>query len=59
MNFSVLLSLYHKEKENNLNDCLKSIELNTLKPTQIVIVYDGIIPQELGKVRISGEILLG
>lgn len=47
-NFSVLMSVYHKESAKNLNDSLESIYTNqTLKPNQIVLVKDGPLTEEL------------
>ncbi|SPW30947.1 putative glycosyl transferase [Edwardsiella tarda] len=39
--FSVLMSLYDKEKPEYLNECLESISHQTLMPDEIVIVLDG------------------
>lgn len=50
MNFSVLLSLYHKEKPEYLHDCLKSINEQSLKSNEIVIVLDGPIGRALTEV---------
>lgn len=47
MNFSVLLSLYHKENAVYLNECLQSIYNQSVKSNEIVIVYDGFIGEEL------------
>ncbi|QCT22027.1 glycosyltransferase [Jejubacter calystegiae] len=47
ISFSVLLSLYNKEKENNLDTCLKSLYEQSLKPEQVVIVFDGYIDEGL------------
>lgn len=48
MTFSVLLSLYFKEKANFLNECFESIWNNqSLKPSQIVLVLDGPIGSDL------------
>ncbi|MEJ5139575.1 MULTISPECIES: glycosyltransferase [Acinetobacter] len=48
MNFSILLSLYHKEKSEYLDLCFDSIWLQqVLKPTEIVLVLDGPIGGEL------------
>lgn len=50
MNFSVLLSLYHKEKPEYFEKCFESIwDQQTLKPTEIVLVLDGPIGEELTK----------
>ena len=50
MNFSVLLSLYIKEKPNFLYECLESLENQTVQATEIIIVYDGPITPELGSI---------
>ncbi|WP_454938286.1 glycosyltransferase [Capnocytophaga gingivalis] len=47
MNFSVLISLYYKEKPQFLMECLESLKKQTLQATEIVIVFDGIITSEL------------
>lgn len=48
--FSVLMSLYLKEKPEYLNEALKSVINQTVKPNEIVIVYDGHITTELKSV---------
>lgn len=48
--FSVLMSLYLKEKPEYLNEALKSVINQTVKPNEIVIVYDGPITTELKSV---------
>lgn len=45
--FSVLMSLYIKEKAEYLNEALSSVINQTVKPSEIVIVYDGPITTEL------------
>ncbi|YCI82837.1 glycosyltransferase [Enterobacteriaceae bacterium] len=45
--FSVLLSLYYKEKPQYLNECLMSLSNQTMKADEVVIVIDGQINQEL------------
>jgi glycosyltransferase, family 2 len=50
MNFSVLLSLYIKEKPEFLRECLESLKNQTLPATEIVMVYDGSITTELEEV---------
>ncbi|HGY4640519.1 glycosyltransferase [Acinetobacter baumannii] len=48
MFFSVLLSLYHKEKPEYLEKCFESIWDNqSLKPSEIVLVLDGPIGEQL------------
>lgn len=48
--FSVLMSLYIKEKAEYLDDALASVLKQTVKPDEIVIVYDGPITTELRNV---------
>lgn len=50
MKFSVLLSVYKNEKPEYLSIALQSIVNQTLLPTEIVIVEDGILTPELEKV---------
>ncbi len=50
MNFSVLLSVYSKEQPIFLRQCLESIFQQTSLPTEIVLVEDGPLPQELSQV---------
>ena len=45
--FSVLISVYKKEKPEYLKTALQSIINQTLKPTEIVIVKDGLLTKEL------------
>lgn len=45
--FSVLISIYKKEKAEYLKQALQSIINQTLKPTEIVIVKDGLLTTEL------------
>lgn len=47
MQFSVLMSVYYKEKAEYLNLSLESIINQTLKPTEIVLVQDGKLTKEL------------
>lgn len=50
-NFSVLMSVYIKEKPEYLDRALKSILIDqTLKPAEVVIVEDGPISEELKKI---------
>lgn len=48
--FSVLMSLYFKEKPEYFRQCMKSIVSQTLLPNEIVIVKDGPLTDELEKV---------
>lgn len=50
MNFSVLLSIYHKESPAFLQQCFDSILNQTLLPTEIVLVKDGPLTDELERV---------
>ncbi|GKX51173.1 glycosyltransferase [Budvicia aquatica] len=45
--FSVLMSLYDKENASYLQQCLASLDEQALKPSEIVMVYDGPIRDEL------------
>lgn len=45
--FSVLMSLYIKEKAEYFDECMQSILNQTVMPSEIVIVYDGPISMEL------------
>ena len=48
--FSVLTSLYNKEKPQFLKESLQSVFDNTVKPNQVVLVLDGPIGKELENV---------
>ncbi|MBD5807106.1 glycosyltransferase [Limosilactobacillus walteri] len=48
--FSVLMSVYKSDNPNYLDFALKSIEQQTVKPNEIVLVEDGPISQELHEV---------
>lgn len=51
MSFSVLMSVYYKEKPEYLQQALKSIwDTQTLKPDEIVIVKDGPLTEELDSI---------
>lgn len=45
--FSVLMSLYIKEKPQNLRECMDSLLCQTALPSQIVVVKDGPLTEEL------------
>lgn len=47
MNFSVLLSIYGKEKSVYFLECLESLLSQTLLPDEIVLVKDGPLTEEL------------
>ena len=51
MNFSVLLSLYHKENPSALDQCFHSLwQEQTVLPNEIVLVLDGPIGVELSSI---------
>ncbi|KOY62595.1 amylovoran biosynthesis protein AmsE [Photorhabdus heterorhabditis] len=50
MKFSVLMSLYYKEKANYLNECFYSLLKQTRKPQEIILVLDGPIDSELSNI---------
>lgn len=50
MHFSVLMSLYEKEKAEYLHESLRSLFEQTLSANEIIIVYDGQVTKELYKV---------
>ncbi|MEH6457521.1 MAG: glycosyltransferase [Cocleimonas sp.] len=41
------MSLYSKEKPRNLSECLESIKRQTVQPSEVVIVFDGPLTDEL------------
>ena len=48
MNFSVLMSIYHKEKAEYFNRAMQSIwDEQTIKPDEIILVEDGKLTDEL------------
>ncbi|MDU6106811.1 MAG: glycosyltransferase [Klebsiella pneumoniae] len=56
--FSVLMSLYYRENPIYLNECLNSLNNQTLPADEIVIVYDGPVGEELEKVVNKWERIL-
>ena len=48
--FSVLMSVYYKEKASYLDDALNSIFNQTLRPNEVVLVEDGPLNDDLYKV---------
>jgi glycosyltransferase involved in cell wall biosynthesis len=47
LNFSVLISIYYKEKASNFNQCFESLATQTVPATEIIIVKDGTLTEEL------------
>ncbi len=45
--FSVLLSIYYKEKPKNFRECMESIYSQSVLPDEIVLVEDGKLTEEL------------
>ncbi|AUX73096.1 glycosyltransferase family 2 protein [Erwinia pyrifoliae] len=56
--FSVLISLYNKEKPDNLEQCLESLYQQTLPADEIVLVYDGPVSEPLKAVVTRWAVLL-
>ncbi|HHW7507684.1 TPA: glycosyltransferase [Mannheimia haemolytica] len=50
MKFSVLMSLYSKEKEDYLLSCLESLKQQTCQANEIVLVFDGEVSEALESV---------
>ncbi|WP_019551921.1 glycosyltransferase [Propionispira raffinosivorans] len=55
MKFSVLLSVYKKEKKQYFQQALESILNQTLLPSEIVVVKDGYLTTELNEVCLTYE----
>lgn len=53
--YSILLSLYNGEKARYLDECLKSLSEQTLQASEIILVYDGFIRDELQEVVSAWE----
>ena len=47
--FSVLMAIYSKETPENLEQCLESLVIQTIPASEVVIVKDGILTDELEK----------
>ena len=45
--FSVLLSIYYKEKPEYFRECMESVYSQTVLPDEIVLVEDGRLTDEL------------
>ena len=50
MKFSVLMSIYKKEKPEYFSLCMKSLFEQSIIPTEIVIVKDGPLTEELDNI---------
>jgi glycosyltransferase involved in cell wall biosynthesis len=50
MKFSVLISVYYKEKAAYLHECFQSLLDQTVKPAEIVLVKDGALSDDLEEV---------
>ena len=48
--YSVLMSVYHKEKPEHLTACIQSMMDQTVRPDDFVIVCDGVLTPELNSV---------
>lgn len=57
-NFTILLSVYHKEKASFLHDCLASIVAQSLQATEVVCVIDGPIDDALERCLQEFRVLL-
>ena len=58
MNFSVLISLYYKEKPQFLMECLESLKKQTVQAIEIVLVFDGVVTHELEEMVIQYSSIL-
>lgn len=58
-NYSVLMSVYFREKPEYLNTALESISQQTVTPSEIVMVCDGKLTDELNRVLADWEKKLG
>lgn len=56
MIFSVLISVYKNDKAADFRTALESITTNqTLKPTEVVLVVEGPVPEETNRVISDAE----
>lgn len=51
--FSVLMSVYIKEKADYFNECMESLLKQTVQPNEIVIVQDGPVSVEIDEAIIN------
>ena len=47
MEFSVLMSVYKKEKAQYLQEAIESVLNQTIKPNEVLILKDGLLTKEL------------
>lgn len=59
MDFSLLMSVYVKDCPIQLSQALQSVYDNSLQPTQVVMVFDGILPDALEDVVAAFQDKLG
>lgn len=59
MKISVLMSVYFKEKSNQLEACFNSLLLQTFKPSEVFLVKDGPLTDELEQVISVYKTLFG
>lgn len=57
--FSVLISVYKNEKPSYLDKALKSIENQSVRPSEIVLVEDGPISEELKSIIVKHQERMG
>lgn len=50
MNFSVLIPVYKNDKPNQLIECFDSMDAQTIKPSEVLVLVDGPISDDLKKV---------
>lgn len=55
MDFTVLMSVYKNEQSTNLSQAIKSVFDQTLLPTELLIIKDGPLTEELEKVLSEAE----
>lgn len=56
MDFTVLMSVYKNEKSANLSEAIKSVFNQTLLPTELLIIEDGPLTEELETVLTGAKI---
>lgn len=58
INFSVLMSVYKKEQASYLDECLKSLVRQSLPPSEVILVEDGPISEDLNNIVEKYSLLL-